>query len=489
MPGPDVRLTPPPGFRLPDLSDPDAGVSAVREELRQFVTTYFDTHDLRLARAGVTLRHRSDETWTLQLPAASGAAAPESHFGGTGLAPPDEALDLVRALARTAPVEAVSRVRTLRRRLELRDRDGAAIAEVVDDEVSVLDGEYVASRYRELAVHPVSDTNGTASRVVDRLREAGAGAPDPLPMVARALGPRALDPPDVRPGPLDHAPSAGDVVRNAIAGSVVRLLAHDPGVRLGDDPEDVHQARVATRRLRSDLRTFRTLIDPAWTTEVRAELRWLGDALGAVRDREVMLDRLRAGAAQLALADQEPAQRIVRWLLDEWDVMRRALLDAIRSARYLALLERLVAASQQPPLVDTAVEPAADVLPALARGPWVHLRQSVDALPDDPSDAELHEVRIRAKRCRYASEAVTAVVGKPARRFAQEIATLQDVLGEHQDATVAERWLRDTARAGGRETFVAGELAAFARADAASARAEWPEAWRRARRKQLRSWM
>ena len=96
------------------------------------------------------------------------------------------------------------------------------------------------------------------------------------------------------PPPLDFASTPTDVVRAAIARSTARLLAHDPGVRLGDDPEDVHQARVATRRMRSDLRTFRRVLDEDWDESMRDELKWLGGLLGAVRDTDVLLDRLEA---------------------------------------------------------------------------------------------------------------------------------------------------------------------------------------------------
>ena len=78
-----------------------------------------------------------------------------------------------------------------------------------------------------------------------------------------------------------------------IAVQVGELIAHDPGTRLGDDPEELHQARVATRRLRAVLRAARPLLDPGWTESLRAELSWLGGALGPVRDLDVLLDHLR----------------------------------------------------------------------------------------------------------------------------------------------------------------------------------------------------
>src|SRR5205085_4015870 len=113
------------------------------------------------------------------------------------------------------------------------------------------------------------------------------------------LGARATAVPEVDPLALTPSSTAGEVVRHAIALSVASLMRHDPGVRLGDDPEDVHRARVATRRLRSQFRTFRTLLDTEWANALREDLRWLGTGLGGVRDRQVMSQRLRGRTTAL----------------------------------------------------------------------------------------------------------------------------------------------------------------------------------------------
>src|SRR5262249_20554557 len=124
------------------------------------------------------------------------------------------------------------------------------------------------------------------------------------------------------------------------------------------------------------------------------------------------------------------------------------------------------------------------------REPWGRLRATVDELPEDPPDAQLHEVRIEAKRCRYAAEAVAPAIGKRARAFAKAIADLQDVLGEHQDAVVAEAWLREVASAAiGREVFVAGQLASPERLEIDRTRKAWGEVWQAASKKKLRQWL
>ncbi|HEX3667667.1 MAG TPA: CHAD domain-containing protein [Acidimicrobiia bacterium] len=490
-------LSSPPGFHLPQLNGLADGIAAVEGEPTVIELTYHDTQDLRLARAGVTLLYRGDDGWVVTLGRET-AAGPqlrhdEHRFEGAAGQPPAAAVDLVRALVRTARVAPVARLRTRRRRVELHDASDKSLGEVLDDEVTVLASGRVAARFRELEVE-VDDAapEGLAEALFARLRAAGAGPPDSNPNIVRALGWRALEPPDVtavrRLGP---SPSAGDVIRNALAASVARLIAHDPGVRLGDDPEDVHQARVATRRLRSDLRTFHSLLDPDWTKSLRGDLKSIGRDLGAVRDTEVLLDRLRAHAERLPPADQATARKIIQRLLERWDGARADLREALGSTQYAELLDRLVEAAREPALIPSAADDrAADVLPPLVNKPWKKLSTAVDDLPDDPADEELHHVRIKAKRCRYAAEAVAPAVGKQARAFAKAIADVQDVLGEHQDAVVAEQWLRDVSSSTiGREVFVAGQLATLERVEIERTRAEWGEVWKAANKKKLRQWL
>jgi CHAD domain-containing protein len=495
------HLSSPPGFRFPELREVAEGVGAEVVEPTTLESTYHDTPDLRLARAGAILRYRSDDGWLVRFQpheAPSGApgtaqiAQGEHRFDGDPTTPPDGALDLVRALVRTARVGPVARLRTRRRRVELHDESGKALGDVTDDEVSVLKGGRVAARFRELEVD-VDDAapDPLADAVVARLRAAGAGPPDPTPKIVRALGWRALEPPDVSSiARLGPSPSAGDVVRGALEASVAQLIQHDPGVRLGDDPEDVHQARVATRRLRSSLRTFKSLLEPEWVSSLRDDLRGLGRDLGEVRDTEVLLDRLRARADQLRPDDQDAAKRLLNQLLERWDAARSELQDTLRSREYSELLDRLVDAAREPSLLPEAGEPAVTVLPPLVRKPWDKLRNAVDELEDDPPDESLHAVRIRAKRCRYAAETVAPVIGKEARAFARAIKDLQDVLGEHQDAVVAEQWLREVAsKSEASETFIAGELASLERLDIERTRQAWPDVWRKASRKRLRQWL
>jgi CHAD domain-containing protein len=489
----EAKLGAPPDFVLPDLSE--SGLEMAPGRRRRLETAYWDTADLRLLRWGCTLRHRKGEGWTVKLPATSQGAVlarTEHTFVAPPSAPPAQALDLVRACARAQPVQPVARMVTQRRVVRLLGRDGAALAELDDDEVTGYVGEEPGVTFRELEVELAEDAPpAVLERVMRRLRARGAKAPDPTPKLVHVLGDVARRPPDVVVDRVGRRSPAGDAVRAAIAASVRRLLAHDPGVRLGADPEDVHQARVAVRRLRSDLRTFAPLLDAGWNASLRDELRWLGGELGAVRDAEVLRDRLRATAGRLPPADAEAAGQVVGRLEDAVRETRERLLDTMGTERYVALLDRLVEAAARPSLLPAAGGAAAAVLPRLVRRPWRQLRRQARALAQEASDEDLHLLRIRAKRCRYASEAVAPVVGRRATSLARALAVLQDVLGEYHDAGVAAEWLREHGDASGEGSgvqFTAGQLWGREQVAAEQARALWWDAWRAASAKRLRSW-
>jgi len=483
----EIKLAATTTFRMPDLCGVLDGIAAAPPEPQRLWTRYFDTEDLRLARWGMSLRHRAGKGWTVKL-----LERPEITFSGNGGTPPPDVVDLVRAVVRLDELQFQAGLDTLRRRIPLHDADGAPVADIFDDEVSVLEGHRTAATFRELEVE-VGETTppDLVDALLDQLRRAGAHTADPMPKYIRALGPRASQPPEVPLPKLASGASAGDVVRRAIAASVIRLIEHDPVMRLDADPEGVHQARVATRRLRSDLRTFRSLIDPVWAADLRDELGWFAGILGSVRDGDVMLARIRRRAAYLPKASSGGAAHVLATLEAARDEAHLELLVTLRGERYIALLGRLVQAGNTPRLVHEADRPAAARLPGLVGRPWRALAKQVRALPDEPTDAELHAVRIRTKRVRYAAEAVAPVVGGQAWAFAAAAADLQDVLGDLNDAVVVENWLREWACGQGsvQGVFAAGELAGLERANAQRRRSRWRKTWNKLAARRLRSWM
>ena len=487
----ELKLNVPADFRLPDLSV--AGLEVISAPPRHLDAVYYDTVDLRLVRWGCSLLHRTDEGWTVKLPPVEDQdpkARREIRFKGRWDQIPPGAAALVRVYARRAQLQQIARLRTVRRPVKLIDGSGRSLAEVVDEDVSTYGGRGPAGRFREIEIELAEGTDeGLLEGLASRLRTAGAGSATRMSRLARALGTPALQAPDVvvvEPGD-EH--NAGDVIKAAIARSVLRFVVHMPAVQIGEDTEALHQARVATRRLRSDLRTFGPLLDEGWVTSLRDELRWMGDALGKVRDVDVLMLRLDATSTHLLEADRYPLRVMMTMLQTERERRRRTLLTAVDEDRYLELLDRMVDAANQPRLLSSADRPFREALRELVRAPFELLMQTVLELPDKPTDPDLHRIRIRAKRVRYAAEAVAPLAGKKATRFAKAAARLQDTLGDLQDASVAHAWLSMSAHHHPAVAFTAGQLAGFELARADSARTGWAVAWQELSRDKLRSWM
>ena len=263
--------------------------------------------------------------------------------------------------------------------------------------------------------------------------------------------------------------------------STPRLLANDPGVRIGDDPEDVHQARVATRRLRSDLRTFGTGRRPRrGTRSLRDELKWLGGLLGTVRDDDVLLERLEGRLADAAPGrPRRRASGCSTGCASTGPARAPSCSRPCARPRTLVLLDRLVAAARTIPSSGDARRPRPRARRPRrgSRGRSCATRSTT--LGDDPPDEELHAVRIRAKRCRYAAEAVAPAVGKPAKRFAAAVAEVQEVLGRAPGRggrrAVAARRTPPTAAAGSSARSSPASSPPVEDVAADESRAEWPD--------------
>jgi CHAD domain-containing protein len=493
----EAKLVVPDGFRLPELGGPEDGFLAEPQAARRYTTTYWDTPDLLLARWGASLRHRSGEGWTVKLPPDAAEAAgvlerEERTFQSAARRPPAEAAALVRAYVRGGSLGPVAKLRAVRRPVALRNAAGDQLAELVDDEVQILDGARVAGRFRELEVELGEAAQpDTMDKILARLLEAGASQAVGQPgKYRRALGERELAP-ELELTDLDRSATVEQLLRHDLVASTLRVFRHEAGVRLGEDPEAVHQARVGVRRLRSTLRTFRRLLDQEWAGRLRDELKWLAGLLGDVRDADVLGARL-AGRVS-ALRDERDAavgRQLLQTLTAERDAARGRLLEALDAPRYTALLDDLVAAAKAPAVLPEAAGAAVDVAPPLVAKAWRRLRKEVQQAGRTPPDAALHQIRIRAKRARYAAEAVQPVLGKPARRFAKAAADLQDELGEQHDAVVAEAWLRDRAASSrAARALVAGQLIAEERAAARAARERWWPAWTALASPKRTSWL
>jgi CHAD domain-containing protein len=470
----EVKLTAERGFRLPELPGTPL-------DTRVFTSTYFDTDDQRLARAGVTLRRRVERgrgVWQLKLP--RGAARLELEAPGGPAGPPPDMLDLLTAYRRERDLEPVAKLRTHRSGIRVANGDGP-VADVTVDLVAVMSGRRITRSFREIEAELVNGNERALQRIEKALRAAGARDGDGRPKVFQALD---LEPPAEAPLPAPDAP-ASEHLAAMLRRQQSAILAHDPGTRLGTDPEQLHQMRVATRRLRAFLRAARPLLDVEWAEGLRSELAWLGGALGPVRDLDVLLQHLRDDARGLEPREQRALRRIFDLIEDERRRARQSLLEVLRSDRYLALLDHLEAAVAAPAFVESSTPVA-----GIAAGEFRKLRRHVKHLGPEPTDEELHAVRIFGKRARYAAELAESSVGKRATRFIVEAKVFQDVLGDHQDAVVAEARVREALTQLGGEAlaFAAGRLVEREQARRRAARAAFPESWKRLAKVGKKAW-
>ena len=478
------------------------GVGEARVEGEQELRAeYFDTGDLRLIRAGITLRRRTggtDSGWHLKLP-----AGPQTRqeirlpIGPAVQEVPAELADLVQAWARARRLRKVATVITRRRVITLADDAGQSLAEVADDEVSGLRENDLASvtSWREVEVELTGGGRRLLAAADEVLREAGlrrAGYSAKLERVLGVPDVTAQHAPELSPS----APSAR-VVTAYLRQHVHALVTMDPMVRRRE-PDAVHQMRVASRRLRSTLRSFGAIVSGSATADVAAELRWLGHVLGTARDAEVQARRIR-GCAEHTDVEQllGPVQaRIQAHFARAGAAAMADVLAALRSRRYYALLDRLDAVIASPPPGPQAASPARRGIPAAVRGSDRKARRRMRSAwraPAGPArDAALHQARKAAKQARYACEAAAPVAGGSARRLARRMKKLQTVLGDHQDTVVGRhlaRQLAVEAHAAGESAFSYGLFYERDAWRAAQLQARAGKAWQKAARPRLRRWL
>lgn len=457
----ELKLESPPDFVLPPLEgEPLEG--------RLFTSTYYDTPSRSLANAGITLRRRVENglsSWQLKLPREDGRAEISAPGGPAG--PPARLRALLVAHLRHGELEQVATLRTRRTGVRVGSSD-RPVADVTLDSVDILDGHKALGGFVEVEIELVDGEAADLEQLGRRLRKAGATRSD-----GRAKVMRVLEFADVKP--LGAKASTIEQVRYLLAAQLRELERHDPGVRLRDDPEDLHQFRVATRRTRAAIRATRPLLGDA-LAPLGEELKWLAGVLGPARDLDVLLDSLRALAGTLG-EDEPAAEAIVAVLDEEREQLHDAVLDALAAERYLSLLDTFAAAVASLPDFD-----APDGVRPLAAAELRKLARAARKLGPDPPDDELHALRIRAKRARYAAELVA--VGdrsKPLARYLAALKALQDVIGEHQDAVVAEVRIRRVARA--KTAVAAGRLIERERERRRERRRDYPDVLARALRR------
>jgi CHAD domain-containing protein len=474
-------------FELPALDGLD-GVASVDPPVEHGLeAVYHDAADLRLLRARVTLRRRTggpDAGWHLKLPAGTARRELHAALGRSAKNPPRALVAPVAGVLRGAPTGPVATLRTRRVVTTLRDDAGRPVAEVADDTVTATAVAVDAGApaevhiWREVEVELADENPALAAAVGERLTAAGARPSASPSKVGRVLAGRlAPAAPDQLRG--KKGPRAGEFVRAALAEQVEGLLAADVQLRT-EQPDAVHQVRVAARRLRSTLAAFRAVLDREATAPLREELAWLGGQLAAARDDEVALAHLRdvvvAERDELVLGPV--AARLQQAQLREERAGLDRALETLGGARYLALLDALHGLVADPPFTDGAADRVQPVLRDAVRRSVRRLRRHVRtarrAEGEERAEA-LHAVRKAAKRVRYATEIAAPELGG-AKDVVRAAKRIQKVLGKAQDTVITRELCRRfgvVAFADGENAFTFGRLHALEQARAERAEQEF----------------
>ena len=485
-----------------------SGLAVVPEATKELLDTYYDTEDWRFYRAGYALRVRRDgkslEATMKSLTPAEGALRQRREIseplqggvrtpkGGSG--PVGER---VRGLAGARDLRPLFEVRTRRRIFALRPERPSADGGIVEDasgdirqrgtegettlgEVALdeteISGE-APTRLSRIEIEVASDAGlwDGVEEFVDGLRDALELRPTETSKFRSGLSAAGLNPevaPDLGPTEVEASMSAGEVAFAILRRHFAAMLAHEPGVRLGEDPEDLHDMRVATRRLRATLKLYSDAL-PKRAGRYERDLRYVANALGEVRDLDVHLERLAGEASR----NGEVLAEVVASLEEGRVETRRRMLEVLDSNRY----ERFVSSfsgtlrrgrSQAP------TRPILEAAPDLVRRRYKRVRKDVDGLTEDSPPEEFHDLRKKGRRLRYALEPLQEIYGKPAKRMVKLLKTVQDDLGDHQDLVVAAELMEEMGVAGDlppRAVFSMGSMAGRYTRDTAQMRAGFLE--------------
>lgn len=502
--------------------DSGSGFSVVPGSTRELTDTYLDTEDWRLYRAGYALRvRRKGSNKTSEITMKSLAPVEEGDGGkvrrreiseraknGDGGFPDlSEARgpvgERLRALAGSHEMRRLFEIRTRRRtfnlRLEGQDdsvesrTDGAGSpGEIVQDasgnvrpggvgfrvaeisldatEIRLDDGEEPARLSRvEVEVQEEEDPD-EVSQFVEEMRRSLELEPTAASKYEAGLLAAGLSPdgdPDLGPEGVDASMSAGEVAFAILRRQFAIMLAHEPGTRLGEDPEELHDMRVATRRMRAALKLFSGAL-PEQAGFYRNELKWIAGALGEVRDLDVQIEHLEELSSEQE-EDREAFGEVVKALEERRAEARELMLEALDSDRYERFVSSFAGMLRCGPEVEEngeglANRPIVAVAPDLVSRRYKKWRKAGKNLSEESPPEEYHEFRKEGKRLRYALEFLTDVYGeKPTARLVKPLKELQDGLGRHQDLIVAAELLENVAtdarRLSPRTAFAMGSLA------------------------------
>jgi len=480
------------------------------------VDVYFDTADWRFHRASTALRvrrrgaaaeatlktfglvaggarHRHEISEVIRAPARATAAVVASRLSAL----PGPVGERVRAVAHDLPLARLFEARVERRVLLATSAD-ADFCEIAFDAVQVIGdpkrAPLVLLRLEVEAKTP--DVSGLESFVAALRDECGLAPANASkfelglkmgglhPGYAPYLGAPATEAELV--ALVGPAASIGLLAYTVMRERFGQFIANEPGARMGDDVEFVHDMRVATRRLRAAMGLFEPFL-PHRALALREELRWIAGALGAVRDLDVQIEHL---THAMPAPEGQPVQAlayhgILNMLRDQRSAARQLMLGELNSGRYARLVggfEELLRAG--PHKAAATARPARKVLPDLILERYRKVRKAGDELGEDSPPSSYHALRIRVKRLRYALEFSHPLFGAAVDVYLPNVLALQDILGGYQDAEVAIAHMRalsisNEAFISPQMVFALGEMSQQRAQQAESLRAQFPDAWSR----------
>jgi CHAD domain-containing protein len=473
-------------FRVPEERDAAAVCDAIeragfRLESSGLVThedRYLDTDDWILYRAGIALRlRREGERLTLQ--AKTIQSQTEEVLTRTEWAqdapptdPPWESLPdgpvaiLLRPLAK---LHVLSRL-TTRARVESERKmfrwlhEHELLGSVTLDRVREAGTQNGGASYRELEVEALDGAAAALEEVraaVERRLDLHTSVESKLAAALAAAGEKLPEIPE-RAYALYEGDRLVDVAAKTLGRHLTRMFWNEAGTRLNLDPEYVHDMRVATRRLRTALQVFAMALPEETRESLGRDLRWIGRALGGVRDLDVGLRRVAAMVSRAPEHERAALYVFARYLEIERARRRVRLLRRLDSKRYEAFRERaqrwldggpslwVPTAAPEAATAPGGVHPA--LAPAYMVGPRIvaewdnRMREACQEAERKSTPANVHALRIAVKHARYAVEYFAVSEGQSAHHRAKQLARLQDKLGEHQDAATLLRHMRRYAR-------------------------------------------
>ncbi|TDP89971.1 CYTH and CHAD domain-containing protein [Labedaea rhizosphaerae] len=458
----------PAGASLPDWSGVAGVASVLGPEQTELDAHYFDTADLRLLRAGFTLRNRAggeDAGWHAKVPAGGGDREELRFAPQPGM--PEELAKLFAGIARGAELVEVARLKTTRTTWTLLDDAGSALAEVAADQVTATVPQRAGTEaatvksWHEVEIELAGGADrATADRLGAVMAEAGFPVSSAKSKLARALA--------VKRPRTKRAGSAGAVVLAYVRKQADAVRQQDIAIRR-DLPDAVHQARVASRKLRATLKTFRPVLRRRQVDPLREELQWYERRLSGARDVEVMSEVLHDEVGQVPVEHVlgPVAAKLTAHFAREEATAADTVARTMAAKRYFRMLDRLDQLLEDPPLRKRKGKKA---LRKSARKAWRRVKKAVQrsesATVGPELDAALHRARKETRKARYAADALKPAFGKKVRRWRKHLKALQDALGEQHDAVTTGAQLRQLAirtHASGGNAYTYGLL--YARQD------------------------